>query len=305
MTSDLLSILILTRNEEAHIARCLESAFRLTKSVFVLDSNSVDNTAEIVKHTNATLISGDFSSFAEKFNWGLENIEFKTPWVMRLDADELLSDRLITQTIPLLHSLDPEVVGIYVKRQLWFMGRWIRFGGMYPTYSMRILRPEAVSCEIRNMDEHIILHYGRHISLDADLMDIPLTDLSSWIVKHVEYASLEAKSSVLGYSSGSHDDDFMNLFGTFPQRIRWFKVRIFYRMPLFVRPVLYFIYRYFVRLGFLDGKNGFVFHFMHGLWYRILIDAKIVENKQKRQQSLTRGGLYNPRESPPKKMDEK
>lgn len=285
MTSELISILILTRNEEAHIARCLESAFRLTKSVFVLDSNSVDKTTDIVLSTKATLVSGNFRSFAEKLNWGLENIDFKTPWVMRLDADEVLSDQLIAKAPPLLPSLDPDVVGIYVKRQLWFMGRWIRFGGMYPTYSMRILRPKAVFCESRDLDEHIILHYGRHITLDADLMDIPLTDLSSWIAKHNQYASLEANSALRNQLSGSNENKFMSPFGTLPQRVRWIKARIFYRMPLFLRPILYFIYRYFVRLGFLDGRTGFVFHFMHGLWYRVLIDAKIIESQKKLQQS--------------------
>lgn len=281
MASDLLSILILTRNEEVHISRCLESAFRLTSSVYVLDSNSTDNTAAIVSRTTATLISGDFHYFSEKLNWGLDNIDYKTPWVMRLDADEIISDQFIAQAPLLLHSLTSDIVGVYVRRQLWFMGCWIRFGGMYPTYSMRILRPKAVFCESRDLDEHIFLRFGRHITLDADIMDIPLTDLSSWISKHNQYATLEANSVLRNRVSGSDENNFMSPFGTLPQRVRWVKARIFYRMPLFLRPILYFVYRYFIRLGFLDGRAGFVFHFMHGLWYRVLIDAKIIENQRK------------------------
>lgn len=285
MTSELISVLILTRNEEAHIARCLESAFRLTKSVFVLDSNSVDNTADIVSCTNATLIAADFYSFSEKLNWGLSNIEFKTPWVMRLDADEIISDQLIEQAPELLRKLDPDVVGVYVKRQLWFMGKWIRFGGMYPTYSMRILRPQAVFCETRELDEHIFLRYGRHLTLDADLMDIPLTNLTSWINKHNKYASLEANSVLRDEMVDSSVNKFMNPFGRLPQRVRWIKSRVFYRMPLFIRPFLYFMYRYFIRFGFLDGRVGFIFHFMHALWYRVLIDAKIFESRQNLEKS--------------------
>lgn len=277
MKPELLSILILTRNEEIHIARCLESAFLLTKCVYVLDSNSSDRTPIIAASSGATLISGEFNSFAKKLNWGLENIEFKTPWVMRLDADEVLSSGLIAQLPALLSSLGPDVVGIYVKRQLWFMGRWIRFGGMYPTYSMRIWRPNAVFCESRDLDEHIVLRRGRHVTLQADIMDIPLTDLSSWIAKHNQYATLEAHSVLRAQLGNAADETYTNLFGSLPQRVRWIKTRIFYRMPLFVRPTLYFIYRYFLRFGFMDGCAGFIFHFMHGLWYRILVDAKITE----------------------------
>ncbi len=279
--SEFLSILILTRNEEIHISRCLESAFRLTKLVYVLDSNSIDKTPEIAVNLGAILISGEFNSFSDKLNWGLENIEFKTPWVMRLDADEVLSEGLIAQVPELLRTLDLDVVGIYVKRQLWFMGRWMRFGGMYPTYSMRLWRPDAVFCESRDLDEQIILRRGRHVILQVDIMDIPLTDLTSWINKHNNYATLEAHSVLRAQQSNANEGYFMSLFGTLPQRVRWIKTHIFYRLPLFVRPALYFIYRYFLRFGFLDGRVGFIFHFMHGFWYRFLIDAKINEARLK------------------------
>lgn len=281
MTNEILSVLILTRNEEVHIARCLESAFRLSKSVFVLDSNSTDRTPEIVSSTKATLISGNFSSLADKLNWGLENIQFNTPWVLRLDADEILSEELIAQAPLLLHSLKSDVVGVYVRRQLWFMGTWIRFGGMYPTYSMRLVRPESVFCESRDLDEHIILRHGRYETWSADVKDIPLTDLSTWIAKHNHYATLEARSRLRERPDTTTQEGFMDLFGALPQRVRWIKARIFYRLPPFLRPFFYFMYRYFLRLGFLDGLKGFIFHFMHGLWYRVLVDAKIIEGRQK------------------------
>lgn len=279
--SELLSILILARNEEIHIDRCLESAFRLTKFVYVLDSNSVDKTPEIAVNLGATLISGEFKSFADKLNWGLQNIKFNTPWVMRLDADEVLSAALIEEVPKMLNSVNPDVAGIYVRRQLWFMGRWIRFGGMYPTYSMRIWRPDAVFCESRDLDEQIILRRGTYMTAHVDIMDIPLTDLSSWIAKHNHYATLEAHSILREQQSNAIDENFMSLFGTLPQRVRWIKTHIFYRLPPFVRPALYFIYRYFMKFGFLDGRVGFIFHFMHGLWYRVLIDAKIAEARLK------------------------
>lgn len=277
MTSSLLSVLVLTRNEKIHVERCLQHAFRLTDKVFVLDSNSSDGTPDIARAMGATVVSGDFASFSEKLNWGLQNIRFETPWVFRLDADEVLTDRLTSQLEPFIGGLSEDVVGVYVRRQLWFMGRWVRFGGVYPTYSMRAYRPAFVHCEVRDLDEHMILRRGRHTALEADLIDNPLTDLSTWIAKHNTYSTLEAKSEL---SASNEPDDGVvkpTLLGTLPERVRWLKVKVFYRLPLFVRPCLYFFYRYVVRMGFLDGKTGLIFHVMHGLWYRLLVDAKILE----------------------------
>lgn len=273
---ELVSVLILTRNEELHIARCLDHAFMLSSVVYVLDSNSSDRTQEIARSKGAVVLNGDFESFSDKLNWGLENIEFTTPWVMRLDADEVLEKDFIGKVRPFLAALDLDTVGVYVRRQLWFMGKWIKHGGMYPTYSMRLWRPGTVVCETRRLDEHMLLKRGRHTSLDVDVADIPLADLSNWISKHNGYSSLEAQAALEAESS-TLELIKPDLFGTLPQRVRWLKTKVFYRLPPFIRPCLYFFYRYVVRLGFLDGRTGLIFHFMHGLWYRMLVDAKIIE----------------------------
>lgn len=273
---ELISVLILTRNEELHIARCLDHAFKLSSTVCVLDSNSSDRTQQIALERGAVVLAGDFDSFSGKLNWGLDNIDFKTPWVMRLDADEVLSENFVGKVKPFLKALDEDTVGVYVRRQLWFMGKWIKHGGMYPTYSMRLWRPGTVVCEARRLDEHMLLKRGRHTNLDVDVADIPLTSLSDWVSKHNGYSTLEAHAA-LESQQGGVELIKPDLFGTLPQRVRWLKTKVFYRMPPFMRPCLYFFYRYIVRLGFLDGKAGLVFHFMHGLWYRMLVDAKIVE----------------------------
>ncbi len=272
------SVLVLTRNEEAHISRCVESAKKLTPHVFVVDSNSSDNTVAIATESGATVTSGDFNRFADKLNWSLEHIDFPTRWVFRLDADETLTDALVMGLRKVIKEAATEVSGVYVRRQLWFMGHWIKYGGMYPTFSMRLWKKGAASCESRDLDEHMIMHSGRCIHVDLDVIDNPLSDLSSWISKHNSYSSSEALTALNdGDGSTLIKPD---LFGDFTARTRWFKVNIFYRLPLFVRPLLYFVYRYFLRLGFLDGKIGFVFHFLHGLWYRALVDAKIMELTQ-------------------------
>lgn len=275
------SILVLTRNESLHIERCLCSAFRLSENVYVLDSKSSDATATLAKNLGATVISGDFNGFAQKLNWGLDNIVFPTPWVLRLDADEIFSEALVANLPRLLGEAENDVSGIYLRRQLWFMGKWMRHGDVYPTYSMRLWRRGGVVCEARELDEHMILRSGRAIRHELDIIDDPLFTLATWIEKHNGYSTLEADSAK---KARSDDSQFMkpSLFGTSPQRRRWLKVKFFYRLPPFARPILYFFYRYVIRMGFLDGRIGFIFHFMHGLWYRCLVDAKMLEKSRDR-----------------------
>ena len=282
MNKNLASVVILTRNESLHVARCLKSAFRISDDVYVVDSKSADGTARIAEDLGARVVLGDFDSFADKFNWALENLKFETPWVIRLDADEVLTEKLVDQLDSYLSGLPNDVTGVYVRRQLWFMGRWIRFGGMYPTYSLRIWRSGLVSCETRELDEHMILKSGRTTHLNADVIDDPLTDISTWIQKHNSYATLEARSALRAAAAGAEERAGFSLTAALPQRVRWIKESIFYKLPPFIRPCLYFVYRYVLRLGFLDGRTGFIFHFMHALWYRVLVDVKIVESKYMR-----------------------
>lgn len=275
----LVSVVILTRNEGLHIARCLKSASRISDAVYVVDSKSADGTASIAEGLGARVISGDFDSFADKFNWALNNLNFETPWVVRLDADEVLTETLVDQLDAYLSAVPDDVSGVYVRRQLWFMGRWVRFGGMYPTYSLRIWRAGLVRCETRELDEHMILKSGRTAHFDADVIDDPMTNLSTWIQKHNGYATLEARSALMAATAGADERARFSLTAALPQRVRWIKENVFYKLPPFIRPCLYFVYRYVLRLGFLDGRTGFIFHFMHALWYRVLVDAKIVESK--------------------------
>jgi len=274
----LVSVLILARNEALHIERSVASARRLTPHVFVVDSTSSDGTAELARLAGAQVVTSNLDRFADKLNWSAENIAFPTPWILRLDADEILTNELIEQLPARLAALDPNVGGVYLRRQIWFMGRWIRHGGAYPTYSMRLWRRGEATCEQRDLDEHMILHKGVPEQFCLDVIDNPVFDLSTWIDKHNRYATLEARSAINAISGNNALK--ANLCGNALERTRWLKVKVFYRLPLFVRPLLYFFYRYLLRLGFLDGVVGFVFHFLHGLWYRVLVDAKILEARR-------------------------
>lgn len=274
------SVLILTRNEELHIQRCVESAKGLTPFVFVVDSCSSDKTAEIATSCGATVIAGTFDNFADKLNWSLDNVEFPTPWVLRLDADEVLIEGFVDSINHTMETIPDDVSGIYVRRQLWFMGRWMKHGGMYPTYSMRLWRNGHARSEVRDLDEYMILSRGIAITLNVDIIDNPLTNLAAWVDKHNRYSSLEARVALTQQANQNPNSIIPTLWGSRVERMRWVKLYIFYRLPLFIRPILYFLYRYIIRLGFLDGREGFLFHFMHGLWYRVLVDGKIFEQRK-------------------------
>lgn len=273
------SVLILTRNEELHIQRCVESAKGLTPFVFVVDSCSSDKTAEIATSSGAFVISGSFENFAEKLNWSLENIDFQTPWVFRLDADETLSKGFVESINHAMEIIPDDVSGAYVRRQLWFMGRWMKHGGMYPTYSMRLWRKGCARSEVRELDEHMILSSGVAITLNVDVIDNPLTNLATWIDKHNRYSVLEARTAPYQQENQNPNSVIPRFWGNRVERKRWIKLKVFYRLPLFIRPILYFLYRYIIRLGFLDGREGFLFHFMHGLWYRVLVDGTLLEQR--------------------------
>lgn len=272
-----ISGIILTRNEEMHIRRCLHSAQQICDVVHVIDSNSSDATRAIAQEEGAIVHTGDFNSFAQKLNWASDTIDFTTQWVMRIDADEVLSRDLVAQLPAFLAQQPHAVSGVYVRRRLWFMGQPMRFGGVYPRHSMRLWRPRMARCEVRALDEHMLLREGTSATIEADIDDIPLTDLALWIAKHNEYSTLEARSAMEKRMAGDSDTLQPRLLGSRNQRNRFLKEKLFYRLPPFVRPFGYYLHRYVIMAGFLDGRAGLVFHFLHGFWYRFLVDAKIIE----------------------------
>ena len=277
LTRSSISGIVLTRNEEVHIRRCLRSARRVCDVVHVIDSNSTDRTRVIAEEEGAVIHTGDFTSFAQKLNWASDTIEFATSWVMRIDADEVLSDDLVARLPGFLAQQPSTASGVFVRRRLWFMGCPMLFGGVYPRHSMRLWRPRMARCETRALDEHMLLREGASATIEANIDDIPLTDLALWIAKHNEYSSLEARTAMEYRAARSENGLQSRLLGNRNERIRWFKEKLFYQMPPFVRPLAYYLYRYVILLGFLDGKAGFIFHFLHGFWYRFLVDAKLVE----------------------------
>jgi len=272
-----LSVIILTYNEERHIERCIRSLQSFTDNIFVVDSFSTDNTIKIAKSLGADIYQNAWSYHARQFNWGLDNCLIKTKWVMRMDADEYVTPELAIEINKKLNMLDDSVTGIYLKRRVFFMERWIKHGGYYPIWLLRIWQYKKGYCEQRWMDEHVKVTEGNTVQFNHDIVDHNLHGLTAWTEKHNHYVTREAVdllNTIYGFIT--YDDIDPVFFGSQAQRKRYLK-KIYSQMPLFLRPFIYFNYRYFLQLGFLDGKEGLIWHFLQGFWYRFLVDAKIYE----------------------------
>jgi hypothetical protein len=177
----------------------------------------------------------------------------------------------------ILPEIKNNINGFFMKRQVYFMGRWIRHGGYYPVWLLRLFRRGKGRCEEREMDEHIFLDNGCTIKLQNDFVDDNRKSITWWIDKHNSYSVREAKDMM---KSGVPDKKELSGIGEQPAQKRWMKKNIYMKFPIFLRAFLYFFYRYFIRLGFLDGKEGLIFHFLQGFWYRFLVDAKLYESRK-------------------------
>ena len=275
-----LTAIILTYNEEKHLPRCLDSVQQVADQVLVVDCYSSDGTVEIAGARGAKLVQHEWTNHATQFNWALDQLPDGTDWVMRIDADEYLTPELIAEIRDRLPSISDDVDGVYVNRRMTFGGRLIRHGGVFPIQVLRLFRHGRGRCENRWMDEHIIVP-GKTVNFSGELIDDNLNSLTWWTEKHNRYASREAVD-LLNLEYG-----FMEMESVGDQKgrsqagtKRWIKEHLYRRLPLGFRAFAYFFYRYFVRLGFLDGQAGTAFHFLQGFWYRYLVDAKVAEVKR-------------------------
>lgn len=276
-----ISVQILTHNEETNIEKCIQSVLPLTDKIFVVDSGSTDNTVSICEQYNVVVKHRDWTNYAEQLNWGLDNFDFQTDWIMRLDADEELTPELVSAVKAFIESPPEGITGAYVKRRVYFMGRWIKHGGYYPTWLLRVFKRGIGRCENLWMDEHIVVSEGETIQIHKDLIDKNNKDLTFWTDKHNKYSNREVLDMINKLENRERSELAVSLKSGQASSRRWVKDKVYLNFPLFVRPFLYFIYRYFIKLGFLDGKEGLIFHFLQGFWYRFLVDAKYYEYKRK------------------------
>ena len=279
-----LTVVILTKNEEKNLRKCIESFRGLAKRFVIVDSGSTDGTEMLCRQMDEELYAVgsqlDFYahpwvSYADQLNWGLDNTDITTEWSMRMDADEELLEDLVQEIDEKLDGLLEPVNGVILRRRTIFMGKWIKHGGRYPELLLRIFRTGKARCEMKIMDEHMILSEGTMVTFEHDLIDNNQKDLDWWTAKHNWYSNRE----VLDHQMSLEGDSLQEDGGSSRQaRIkRVVKNSGYYKLPKFFRAHLYYLYRYWIRLGFLDGTEGRIYHFLQAYWYRFLVDAKMYQ----------------------------
>lgn len=274
-----ITAIILTYNEAIHIERAIRSIRPFSDQICVVDSGSNDDTRDIARELGAEVHTHDFINQAKQFQWALDTLDIRGEWVLRLDADEIIEPDLAQRIATELPTLPADVVGINFKRKHIFMDRWVRHGGRYPLVMLRLWRHGHGRIEDRWMDEHMVVWGGRTVTFEGGFADHNLHDLSYFTDKHNKYATREAIEVLNQRLSLFARDEALNARSASFQASfkRWVKERVYNRIPFTVSATLYFLYRYIVQLGFLDGRSGLVYHFLQGYWYRFLVGAKVME----------------------------
>jgi glycosyltransferase involved in cell wall biosynthesis len=270
-----LSVIILTKDEERNITACLASMRHLNAEIFVVDSGSTDRTVEIARTKRCNVVFHPFENYAAQRNWAFDNLPITSPWTLCLDADERLTPELAQEIASCVTRDDVVEAGFMLRKRTIFMGRWLRWGGQYPAWHLRLFRTGKGRCEDRLYDQHFIVD-GRVGRLRDDYVDILTDNLTKWTERHNRWASLEAAELIA--PSTLRRQIVPAMLGTPLQRKRYLRMEIYARAPLFVRPFLLFVFDYILRLGFLDGVPGLIFHTLQRFWFRFLIDAKIYEH---------------------------
>lgn len=273
-----IAVVILTYNEAKHIERAILSVKDIAASIHVIDSFSTDETVAIAKLQGAEVLQHPFKNQADQFEWALQHIHTAADWIIRLDADEYIEPDLALQLQTKLPNLPSSVNGITFDRKHIFLGRWIKHGGRYPLRLLRMFRRGFGITEQRWMDEHIFITSGDVVHFTGGFADHNLNDLAYFVDKHNKYATREAVE-ILNMKYGFLRERSATGGATSTQATlkKWVKDNLYNNIPFTVSAFSYFLIRYICQAGFLDGREGTIYHFLQGYWYRFLVGAKALE----------------------------
>lgn len=273
-----IACIILTKDEALHIERCIRSAQQVCATVWVVDSYSTDDTCQRAEALGTRVVQHPFTHQAAQFNWALDNLPITNAWIWRLDADEIIEPPLAALAEQQLPLLPQTVNGVSVNKKIVFMGRPLMHGGWYPAPQIKLVRRGYGRCEDKEMDEHLVVTEGETVHWNADQTDWNLRPLDWWWNKHIGYARREARNMLRMEQESLHAAETAEvqarLLGTDAERKRWLK-RAYAHCPPYVRPILYFLGRYVLMGGFLDGYAGWYWHTRQGLRYRWLVDREL------------------------------
>ncbi|HEY0175170.1 MAG TPA: glycosyltransferase family 2 protein [Pedobacter sp.] len=273
------TFIILTYNEELHLPRLLNSIRSLNAAICILDSGSTDQTLQIAEISGAQVKQHTFINHPQQWHHALVAFEIKTPWVICIDADQIVTDELKQQLSGFRDEDYRDINGIYFNRKNYFKGAWIKHGGYFPFYLLKMFRYGTGYSDLNeNMDHRFIVPGKTLLWKDGHLLEENLKEnnIRFWIDKHNRYSDLLAHEEVERKLKLRTQTLRPKFWGSPDERTAWLK-QLWWQMPLFVRPAVYFIYRYIFRLGILDGRQGFIFHFLQAFWFRLIVDIKIKE----------------------------
>ena len=270
-----ITAIILTYNEEKHIKRCILSIKKFVKKIIIIDSFSSDKTLEIAKKFKVKIYKHKFINQAKQINWALRKIKFQTSWILRIDADEYFTKELRKEVTTHINTLNFKYDGISFNRVIKFLNKEIHYGGTSPHKTLRIWKNKKGRCEDVWMDEQIIVN-GKVFHLNQNLIDENLNDLKWWKLKHRNYAKREA-ISFLNNKKNKNKSKFKKKLKNVRKR-KYLKEKIYYKLPIFLRPLLFFLYSMIFKLGIITGWQGLVFYYYQTLWFRLLVDINIFKS---------------------------
>ena len=279
-----LVVIFLTFNSSAVIDRTIRAAQKITGNIICVDSYSTDETRSIAAELGCQVLERPFKHYADQRNWAIETVGNSSRWQLHLDADEMLDDAAVQQILQALTSAG-ETEGFMLRRKTYFMQRALHFGGTM-SWHLRLFRSGRARCESRLYDQHFICDGPTKRLNRGWLHDLNGGTLAEWVNRHNRWSDLESSEVLQTFGEENGGQLKPDLLGDPRQRTRYYK-GIYYRMPLLLRATLYFFYRYFLRGGFLDGRTGFIYAVLQALWFRILVDAKILEAREHKVDTYT------------------
>jgi glycosyltransferase involved in cell wall biosynthesis len=256
------TIVIHTLNEEKNLPFALDSVAAWADQVCVVDSESIDGTPEIASKYGAELLSRPCwrGGLVAQRNWALESIAFRNDWVFILDADEVMEDDLKAEVAGLVSRNDSAKDGYWCRFKVYWLGKWIPRSSMYPSWSLRLFRHDLVRYEIRDVNSHPLLKPGRDGYLSAHLINYDRRGFSYYLKRVDEFSTLEAIAYKKRLTNIGQESLLKGrLLGSRAERRRYLK-NLYIKLPF--KGVVIFLYLYFVRLGFLEGRVGFDYAFL-------------------------------------------
>lgn len=277
-----ITAVILTRNEKDFIEECMISIKDVVKRIVVVDSFSDDNTVELAQNLGAEVYQHEFFNYSKQYKYAVEVANVKTKWILRIDADERLTKESAEELNKLCcENENTDVSGIVLRFYNVFLGKPMYHGGMYPWKKLSVYKTGLGDIEDRNMDEHIILSRGTTIEAKKDSKHLAFRGLTFFTNKCNWYSTREAMDYFEQRDVDTSNASLRTVL----------KMKVYYKLPLGLRSWLYYFYRYYLKAGFLDGKEGKIFCFLTAYWYRFLVDAKIYEHEKLGEEFKPTGAL--------------